>query len=159
MASVCIQGQLRPHSRTTQQHRTQSYPHLWPLLPRFPLFSALPQLPSHRPSILMRTHTEDPVAVLPTHINSVPLAKCLATEDRGQSESLRLLSDPQGLAENWALASAQDRPALQALFPVQTWSWAPELSSTGPEGSFQTEPPKQSLVVVARPACTSKGCT
>lgn len=49
-ASVCIQNQLRPHSRTTQQHCTQSYyPHLWPLLPPFPLSSALPQLPSHWP--------------------------------------------------------------------------------------------------------------
>lgn len=51
-------------------------------------------------------------------------------------------------------ASAQDRLVLPALFPVQTRSWGPELSSTGPEGSFQTNAPKQSLVLVASPACT-----
>lgn len=53
-----------------------------------------------------------------------------------------------------ARQSAQDTLSLQALFPVQTWSWGPELSSTSPEGSFQTNPPKQNLALVASPAYT-----
>lgn len=73
---------------------------------------------------------------------------------RGQSEHLLLLSDPHGLAETRALGSAQQRLILQALLPVQTRSWSPDLSWTGPEGSIQNNPPKQSLALEASSACT-----
>lgn len=52
--------------------------------------------------------------------------------------------------------SAQDRLILQALFSVQPWSWGPELSSTGPEGSIQSNPPKQSLALEACSARTER---